>query len=153
MRLLLVEDSVRLQRSLRMGLTQAGYAVDVTPDGLDALKRANEVAYDVIVMDIMIPSMDGLEVLRELRGSGNACHVILLTAKDTVGDRVKGLQDGAKQEPIFYIFPIKEIRAALQKNKNAWGKTFLKHVTNVQQYERNWSLIQDFLSTGKTPNE
>jgi DNA-binding response OmpR family regulator len=95
MRLLLVEDSVRLQHSLAFGLKQAGYVVDVTGDGKDALWKVSSVPYDAIIMDIMIPSLDGLSVLREMRAQGNNTHVLLLTAKDTVEDRVKGLHDGA----------------------------------------------------------
>lgn len=113
MRLLLVEDSQRLQRSLTLGLKQAGYAVDVTGDGRDALWRANTISYDVIIMDIMIPSLDGLEVLKELRQAGNDTHVLLLTAKDTLEDRVKGLQQGA-DDYLIKPFSFEELLARVQ---------------------------------------
>ena len=113
MRLLLVEDSQRLQRSLTLGLKQAGYAVDVTGDGRDALWRASTVAYDVIILDIMIPSLDGLGVLRELRQAGKDTHVLLLTAKDTVEDRVKGLQAGA-DDYLIKPFSFEELLARIQ---------------------------------------
>jgi DNA-binding response OmpR family regulator len=95
MRVLLVEDSERLQRSLGTGLRRAGYAVDVSATGTDGLWRATTVDYDVIVLDIMLPGMDGLSVLRKLREAGRQTHVLLLTAKDTVDDRVTGLRAGA----------------------------------------------------------
>ncbi len=95
MRLLLAEDSERLQRSLGTGLRRAGYAVDVTGNGADALWRAMGTDYDVVVLDIMLPGLDGLSVLRELRGNGRDTHVLLLTARDTVDDRVTGLRAGA----------------------------------------------------------
>lgn len=95
MRILLVEDSERLQRSLGTGLRKSGYAVDISSTGTDALWRAGSTDYDVIVLDIMLPEMDGLTVLRELRSRGKETHVLLLTAKDTVADRVVGLRTGA----------------------------------------------------------
>lgn len=113
MRLLLVEDSQRLQRSLTLGLKQAGYVVDVTGDGRDALWRATTVAYDVIILDIMIPSLDGLEVLKELRQAGKDTHVLLLTAKDAVEDRVKGLQAGA-DDYLIKPFSFEELLARVQ---------------------------------------
>jgi DNA-binding response OmpR family regulator len=113
MRLLLVEDSQRLQRSLSLGLKQAGYAVDVTGDGRDALWRASSVSYDVIILDIMIPSLDGLGVLKELRQAGKDTHVLLLTAKDTVEDRVKGLQEGA-DDYLIKPFAFEELLARVQ---------------------------------------
>jgi DNA-binding response OmpR family regulator len=113
MRLLLVEDSERLQRSLSLGLKQAGYALDVTGDGRDALWRATTVSYDAIILDIMIPSLDGLSVLKALRQAGNRTHVLLLTAKDSVEDRVKGLQQGA-DDYLIKPFSFEELLARVQ---------------------------------------
>ena len=95
MRILLVEDSERLQRSLGTGLRRAGYAVDVTGTGTDGLWRATTTDYDVIILDVMLPGIDGLSVLRQLREKGHNTHVLLLTARDTVDDRVTGLRAGA----------------------------------------------------------
>ena len=95
MRLLLIEDSERLQRSLGTGLRRAGYAVDVTGTGTDGLWRATTTDYDVIVLDVMLPGLDGLSVLRRLRDGGRDTHVLLLTARDAVDDRVAGLRAGA----------------------------------------------------------
>lgn len=95
MRLLLVEDSERLQTYVAAGLRKAGFAIDVAADGEEGLWMALENAYDVIVLDIMLPKRDGLSVLAELRNADCDAHVLLLTAKDTVDDRVHGLELGA----------------------------------------------------------
>ena len=95
MRLLLVEDDEGIIRFLEKGLREAKYAVDVAQDGDDALKASlNE--YDVIILDIMIPGRNGLEVCRELRAVGSAVPVIMLTARDDVQDRVLGLDVGVE---------------------------------------------------------
>jgi DNA-binding response OmpR family regulator len=94
-RILLVEDSLRLQRSISTGLRKAGYAVDTASDGEDGLWKAESEDYDVIVLDWMLPRLDGLTVLRRLRSRGRNTHVLILTARDAVEDRVRGLQLGA----------------------------------------------------------
>ena len=95
MRILLIEDSARLQQTVGDALRRPGYAVDVSGDGEDGLWRAENNDYDVIVLDIMLPKLDGLALLRTLRQDGKATHVLLLTARDTVQDRVRGLRSGA----------------------------------------------------------
>src|SRR5690349_19965832 len=95
MRLLLVEDSERLQRSVGRALREAGYALDVAVDGPDGLWRARSNDYYVIVLDRLLPCMDGLSVLRSLCASGGPAHFLILTARDTVEDRVTGLRAGA----------------------------------------------------------
>ena len=84
MRILLVEDSKRLQTYVGKGLRLAGYAVDVAGDGDEGLWLAVENEYDVIVLDLMLPKLDGISVLQRLRAAGRDAHVLLLTAKDTV---------------------------------------------------------------------
>jgi DNA-binding response OmpR family regulator len=95
MRVLVIEDSPRLQRSIVTGLRKSGFAVDATGDGEEGLWYAKGVEYDVIVLDLMLPKLDGLSLLRRLRESGKTTHVLILTAKDTVEDRVVGLRSGA----------------------------------------------------------
>jgi DNA-binding response OmpR family regulator len=95
MRILVVEDSPRLQRSLQVGLESAGHAVDVSGDGRKALAFARAYDYDVVVLDLMLPSLSGHEVLRTLREEGRHVHVLILSAKDQVEDRVVGLREGA----------------------------------------------------------
>jgi len=95
MRLLLVEDSPRLQRSLGQGLRQRGFAVDSALDGIEGLWFATEHDYDVIILDWMLPKMDGPAVLAELRARGKTTHVLMLSAKQEVAERVQGLNAGA----------------------------------------------------------
>jgi DNA-binding response OmpR family regulator len=95
MRLLLIEDSARLRAVLERGLRKAGYAVDAAQDGREGLWLATENEYDVIVLDLMLPEIDGLTVLRTLRENGKTSHVLVLSAKDMVEDRVQGLRLGA----------------------------------------------------------
>jgi DNA-binding response OmpR family regulator len=95
MRILLVEDSVRLQRTLSLALRKSGYVVDLASDGEAGQWLAESHDYDVIVLDIMLPKRDGLAVLAALRLQGRTTHVLLLTARDTVADRVQGLRAGA----------------------------------------------------------
>jgi DNA-binding response OmpR family regulator len=95
LRVLLIEDSERLQRSIVRGLTNAGFAVDAAGDGTNGLWRAREGAYDVIILDLLLPGLDGLSVLKQLREVKVASPVLILSAKDTVEDRVRGLQLGS----------------------------------------------------------
>jgi DNA-binding response OmpR family regulator len=95
MRLLLVEDSVRLGDAVATGLRKSGYAVDVSVDGKTGLWQAQSHDYDVIILDLMLPGIDGLSLLAKLREAGRQTHVLVVTAKDTVDDRVRGLRAGA----------------------------------------------------------
>ncbi len=95
MRILIVEDSTRLRSTLSQAFRFSSYAVDETGDGKEGLWMATSIAYDVIVLDIMLPSMDGLTVLKKLRENGCETSVLLLTAKDAVQDRVFGLRSGS----------------------------------------------------------
>jgi len=90
-----VEDSERLRKYLGKGLADAGYAVDLAADGEEGVWFAENTDYDVIVLDLMLPGLDGMRVLRRLREEGRDTHVLILTAKDTVKDRVHGLEEGA----------------------------------------------------------
>jgi len=110
MRVLLVEDSETLCRSLRRALKHAGYAVDVAGDGEAGLSAAELNDYDVIVLDVMLPRLDGLTVLRRLRAEGKTTHVLLLTARDTVADRVEGLRQGA-DDYLVKPFALEELLA------------------------------------------
>jgi DNA-binding response OmpR family regulator len=107
---LVVEDSVRLRRSIETALTKSGYAVDATDDGRDGLALAESTDYDVIVLDIMLPGLDGLTLLQRLRAQARDTHVLLLTAKDTVQDRVDGLDAGA-DDYLVKPFALEELLA------------------------------------------
>ena len=95
MKILIVEDSPRLRRALGEGLRRSGFVVDLTEDGEQGLRYARTVDYDVIVLDIMLPKLDGLGLLRELRERRSRAQVLILSAKDRVEDRVRGLELGA----------------------------------------------------------
>jgi DNA-binding response OmpR family regulator len=110
MRILVVEDSVRLQRSLGTALRKSGYAVDLAADGEEGFWLAETNDYDVIVLDIMLPKRDGLDVLAGLRRNGRDTHVLLLTARDTVADRVQGLRAGA-DDYLVKPFALEELLA------------------------------------------
>lgn len=95
MKLLIVEDSERLRRSLQQGLTRMGFTVDVSGDGLDGLTFAQTYDYDAIVLDLMLPRLNGMSILKQLRELGDGTPVLILSAKDHVADRVSGLESGA----------------------------------------------------------
>lgn len=95
MRILVAEDYPNLARSLAQGLRDEGYVVDLTFDGVEADYLAKSNAYDCAVLDVMLPGMDGWDVVAGMRAAGIATPVLLLTARDAIGDRVKGLDLGA----------------------------------------------------------
>jgi two-component system OmpR family response regulator len=95
MRLLLVEDDAKLVRALKRGLQREGYAVDVATTGDDALAQATEHDYDALVLDVMLPGPDGFAVCRTLRKRKRWVPVLMLTARDQVADRIRGLDAGA----------------------------------------------------------
>ncbi|MFF3269667.1 response regulator transcription factor [Streptomyces chrestomyceticus] len=124
MRLLIVEDEKRLALSLAKGLTAEGYAVDVVHDGLEGLHRAGEGAYDLIVLDIMLPGMNGYRVCGALRAAGNDVPILMLTAKDGEYDEAEGLDTGADDyltKPFSYVVLVARIKALLRRR----GRTAL----------------------------
>jgi len=118
MRVLLVEDYAPLRKSLSRGLREAGFAVDVSADGEEGLWYAESNDYDVIVLDIMLPGMDGLTILTRLRRAGKVTPTLLLTARDTVPDRVRGLDLGADDylvKPFAFEELLARIRALIRR--------------------------------------
>jgi DNA-binding response OmpR family regulator len=95
MRILLVEDERSAARLIVKGLREHGHAVDVVGDGASAIQQTSTATYDIVVLDILLPVKDGLEVCRELRSKGDAVPVLMLTARDAVDDRIAGLDAGA----------------------------------------------------------
>ena len=119
MRLLLVEDYRPLRESLAKGLREAGFAVDATGDGAEGLWYARGSDYDVIVLDLMLPGMDGLSILKTLRAEGRQSHVLILTAKDAVDDRITGLDFGADDymvKPFAFRELLARVRALLRRS-------------------------------------
>ena len=95
MRILLVEDQITLIKALRQGLEEEGFAVDTATDGEEADAKARATSYDVIVLDIQLPKVDGLTLLKRWRSAGIATHVLMLTARGTTEDKIAGLDSGA----------------------------------------------------------
>ncbi|MEQ3657837.1 MAG: response regulator transcription factor [Glaciecola sp.] len=112
MKVLLVEDSSSLRRSLKIGLENLGFTVDGTDDGSEGLSMALSGDYDVLVLDIMLPSIDGLTVLKTLRSSHKDTRVLLLSAKSQPEDKVKGLLTGA-DDYLTKPFSFEELHARL----------------------------------------
>ncbi len=113
MRVLLVEDHKPLQKALKQGLEEEGYAVDVASDGEEGDFKARGAEYDVIILDIMLPRVDGLTLLQRWRKAGMSAHVLLLTARTTVDDKVRGLNLGA-DDYLTKPFDLEELLARLR---------------------------------------
>ncbi|WP_411096698.1 response regulator transcription factor [Streptomyces sp. 020-2-3H-GM] len=118
MRLLIVEDEKRLAVSLARGLTAEGFAVDVVHDGLEGLHRAGEGGYDLVILDIMLPGMNGYRVCAALRAAGHEVPILMLTAKDGEYDEAEGLDTGADDyltKPFSYVVLVARVRALLRR--------------------------------------
>jgi len=113
LRILLVEDNRRLSNSLRMTLQDDGYAVDTAFNGLDGEEMGLSAIYDVIILDIMLPEKDGLEVCHSLRDQRISTPILMLTARDALEDRVDGLDSGA-DDYLVKPFEVEELRARLR---------------------------------------
>ncbi|MBO3277679.1 response regulator [Pseudomonas schmalbachii] len=113
MRLLLVEDDPALGEGVRTGLRQEGYTIDWLLDGASALHAMQEEDFDLAVLDLGLPRMDGLTVLRRLRGGGSTLPVLILTARDATGDRIAGLDSGA-DDYLVKPFDLDELKARLR---------------------------------------
>ncbi|MFN8593656.1 MAG: response regulator transcription factor [Thermomicrobiales bacterium] len=113
MRILIVEDEARLANLLRRALGEEGHAVDLAADGEEALAWVDVGAYDAIVLDVMLPGIDGLEICRQLRQRRVRTPILLLTARDTVADRVRGLDAGG-DDYLIKPFAFAELAARLR---------------------------------------
>ena len=128
MRILLVEDEPSAAKILTKGLRERGFAVDVARDGVDATYKACINDYDLVILDVMLPRKDGLEVCNELRAKGAQMPVLMLTARDAIEDRIAGLDSGADDyltKPFDYRELLARIRALLRR-----GPT--RHVDSIE---------------------
>jgi heavy metal response regulator len=118
MRILVIEDEPGIAQFVKQGLSEAGYAVDVVYNGRKGLDYALAADYDAVVLDIMLPQMDGLQLLRTLRARGRKMPVLLLTARDAVDERVRGLDAGADDyliKPFAFAELLARLRALLRR--------------------------------------
>jgi DNA-binding response OmpR family regulator len=125
MRILVVEDEEKVASFVRKGLEQSSYTVDVAMTGEDALAYAATNEYAAIILDIMLPGQDGLSVVRELRGQGNAVPVLALTARSALEDRVQGLDSGCDDylaKPFAFDELLARLRALLRRQSGS-GRT------------------------------
>jgi len=124
MRVLVVEDSAPIRKSVVQGLREAGYAVDEAADGDHALRVAQSGEHDVIVLDLMIPRIDGLTVLKSLRQNRCAAHILVLTARDAPEDRVNGLDMGADDylvKPFHFAELLARVKALIRRKYETNG--------------------------------
>jgi two-component system, OmpR family, response regulator len=141
MRLLVVEDFPVLREALVRGLRDCGYAVDASGDGEEGLWYATSNDYDAILLDIMLPGIDGIELLRRLRAKGSTVPVLLLTARDSVDDRVQGLDSGA-DDYLIKPFAVPELLARVgdlrvdTAARRAWRGT-----AELDLAPREWALL------------
>jgi len=133
-KLLIVEDEVKTGDYLKKGLGEAGFSVDLVRSGIDGLMQATTQAYDLIVLDVMLPELDGWQILQTLRGRNNPVPVLFLTARDDVEDRVKGLELGADDylvKPFAFSELLARVRTLLRRGRTALEPTQLQ-VANLE---------------------
>ncbi len=130
MKILVAEDEIQMNRVLTTALTHEGYDVDSVYDGQAAVDKAKENAYDVMVMDIMMPIKSGIEAVQEIRQTGNQSHIIMLTAMAEVDDRVTGLDAGA-DDYLTKPFSLKELLARLRSMSRRVDTSFTSNILTV----------------------
>ncbi len=129
MKLLIIEDEPKTGEYLRQGLQEAGFAVELANHGSDGLHLASEGDHDLLILDVMLPGLDGWQVLRQLRAQGRQMPVLLLSARDQVEDRVKGLELGADDylvKPFSFAELLARVRTILRRGRSGLEATSLK---------------------------
>jgi DNA-binding response OmpR family regulator len=149
MRILVVEDEHRIAQALKEGLQQESYAVDVCHDGEEGYNAASADEYDLIILDVMLPGMDGFEVCKKLRAEGNHTPILMLTAKDQNHDIVHGLDTGADDylpKPFSFEVLLARVRALLRRPNESIGEILkvgtLTLNTNNHEVKRSGQFIK-----------
>ena len=121
MKILIVEDEFKTGNYLKQGLTEAGFSTDLVRDGNDGLHAATTENYDLIILDVMLPGLDGWSILQKIREAGESVPVLFLTARDQIDDRVKGLELGADDyvvKPFAFSELLARVRSLLRRGKS-----------------------------------
>jgi two-component system copper resistance phosphate regulon response regulator CusR len=129
MKILIVEDETKTGEYLQQGLREAGFVVDLACDGIEGLLQAHEEAYELLILDVMLPGLDGWQVLSRLRAAGKQMPVLYLSARDQVEDRVKGLELGADDylvKPFSFAELLARIRTIIRRGRQASEETVLQ---------------------------
>lgn len=129
MRVLIVEDERRMASFIQRGLKEEGYAVDVAPDGNTGWEYASANDYDVMILDWMLPHMDGLTLCSKIRSSGNRVPIMMLTVRDAVEDKIRGLDQGADDyltKPFAFDELLARLRALIRRPRDLQRETVLK---------------------------
>ncbi len=130
MRILVVEDEHKIAHAIKKGLEQERYAVDVVYDGVDGLDYASTEEYDLIILDVMLPGMDGIEFTKQLRGMQKHTPVLMLTARGQTEDKIKGLDTGADDyitKPFAFTELVARVRALQRRPRKTTGtQLFIK---------------------------
>ena len=129
MKILIVEDETKIGDYLKQGLAEAGFVTDLARRGLDGHHLAMTESYDLLILDVMLPDLDGWRILQSLRAAGNNVPVLFLTARDSVNDRVKGLELGADDylvKPFAFAELLARVRTLLRRGASPSTETTLK---------------------------
>jgi DNA-binding response OmpR family regulator len=167
-RLLVVEDQPKLLQSLERGLREEGYEVLTAADGRDAYEQASTNVVDAVILDLMLPKRDGMDVLRSLRSEGFAKPVLILTARDEVEARVEGLDSGADDylvKPFAFVELLARVRALIRRDvltrdlcfqaddleMNLVGRTVVRGGVEIDLTRREFELLEFLLRNKNSP--